>query len=94
VTVFDLENDVQLVLFVIIAALEVFALVDAVLRPGAAFTAADKLTKPAWLLILGVSLVSCLAFQSPASFIVLLGLVAGGVYLVDVRPALAAVTRR
>jgi hypothetical protein len=94
VSVWDVENWVQLVLFAGMAALEIVALVDALLRPKAAYVAADKLTKPAWLLILALALVTCLTFQSPMSMLGLIGVVAAGVYLVDARPALAAVTRR
>lgn len=92
--VFDIENYVQLLLFLLMAAMEVFALIDAVMRPSQAYVAASKLTKPAWLLILVLALITCLAFQSPMSMFALIGAVAGGVYLVDVRPALVAVTRR
>ncbi|WP_310962250.1 DUF2516 family protein [Nocardioides terrisoli] len=92
--VFDFEYYTELVLFVLMAALEVFAFVDAVLRPAAGFTAAGKLSKPAWLLILALAMVTCVAFQSPMSILGLLGIVAAGVYLADVRPAVAAITRR
>jgi hypothetical protein len=94
VSVWDVENYVQLVLFAGMAVLEMFAFVDALLRPKGAFVAADKLTKPAWLLILALALVTCLTFQSPMSILGLIGVVAAGVYLVDARPALSAVTRR
>lgn len=90
----DIEAWVQLVLFVGMAVLEMFAFVDALLRPKAAYVAADKLTKPAWLLILALALITCLTFKSPMSMFGLIGVVAAGVYLVDARPALAAVTRR
>lgn len=65
----------------------VWAFVDAAIRPGPAFPAAGKLTKPAWLAILGLSVALCL-YGVP-----LLGLFGGLiavaviVYLVDVRPA-------
>jgi hypothetical protein len=69
--------------------LKVWALADAVYRPGPAYVAASKLTKPAWIAILAVALVI-----TGASFMSLLGLVsvvAAIVYLVDVRPAVREV---
>lgn len=92
--VFQIEYYLQLALFVLMAGLEVFALVDAVTRPAPGYTAADKLSKPAWLLILVLAIITCLTFKSPMSIFGLLGIVAAGVYLVDVRPAIAAITRR
>ncbi len=80
-----------LLLFVLnlgILVLVVWALVDAVTRPPAAFVAAGKQTKQIWLAILGVSLVVCLL--GLGRFLGLFGAVvavAAIVYLVDVRPA-------
>jgi len=71
----------------VLLALAGWALVDAALRPSAAFPAAGKLTKPAWLGILAVCVGLCLYGVG------LLGLPGGAiavaviVYLVDVRPA-------
>ena len=93
-SVWDIELYVQFALFLGMAALEIFALVDALFRPAAAYVAADKLTKPAWLLILALALITCLTFKSPMSILGLVGIVAAGVYLVDARPALASITRR
>lgn len=67
-------------------ALKLFALVDSCIRPGAAYVAAGKLTKPAWVAILAVAVL-----LTGASFLGLLGIagtIAAIVYLVDVRPAL------
>jgi hypothetical protein len=94
VWVFEFENVVVLALFLLMAALELFALVDALIRPAAAYAAADKLSKTGWLVILVLSLLTCLAIRSPMNIVGLLGAVAAGVYVADVRPALASVTRR
>ena len=73
-------------------ALTVWAFVDAVVRPAAAFVAAGKLTKPGWLAITGIaSLV--LFWQGPLSFLGLPAVIAGVVYLVDVRPAVRGLRR-
>lgn len=85
----------------------VFAVVDALRSRPDAFTAADKLTKPAWLAITGIGLV-VLVFTGdpfhplgpltgrpfwggPITLFWLLGLIAVLVYLVDVRPTLIEV---
>ena len=65
--------------------LKVVALVDACVRPTAAFAAAGKLTKIAWVAILAVAVV--LGRADLLGLFGLIGLVAAIVYLVDVRPA-------
>lgn len=73
-------------------ALALWAFVDAVIRPTPLFTAANKLTKPAWLGITGIAL--AISLLSPVVQIFgLVALVASIVYLVDVRPALREVQR-
>ena len=67
------------------------ALIDASLRPAAAYVAAGKLTKPGWLAIVGLSTVFIFLF-GPISFFGIPALVAVIVYFVDVRPALRGVT--
>ncbi|MET7682674.1 DUF2516 family protein [Streptomyces sp. NPDC005423] len=64
-----------------------FALVDAATRREDAYRAADKKTKPFWLIILGLAFVVNLIFDI-LSFLPVIGLVATIVYMVDVRPAL------
>ena len=63
----------------------VYAFVHAAMQRTDAYTAADKLTKPVWLVILGVA--AALTY-----FLGVLGMAiaacAAGVYLVDVRPKL------
>lgn len=67
-------------------ALAVWAFIDALSRPAAAFTAADKLNKAAWVAIPAVcGLV--LFFVGFLTFLGLPAMVAVGVYLADVRPA-------
>jgi uncharacterized membrane protein YidH (DUF202 family) len=66
-----------------------FALFDAAVRREDAFRAADKKTKPFWMIILGLALVVNLLF-SILSFLPIIGLIATIVYMVDVRPAIRA----
>lgn len=86
--VLAIMQSLNLALFLAALGLELFALVDALTRPARAFEATGKMTKQAWLLILGLALVSILLFRSPMGLLGLLGVVAAGVYLADVRPAL------
>lgn len=66
---------------------ELWAIIDAAIRPGGAYLAAGKLTKPFWLAILGVGLL----FSLLGSFLAIIALVASLVYLIDVRPRLREV---
>ncbi|MER5434303.1 DUF2516 family protein [Streptomyces sp. NPDC002588] len=66
-----------------------FALVDATIRREDGYRAADKQTKPFWLIVLGIAFVVNLIFPI-LSFLPIIGLVATIVYMVDVRPALRA----
>jgi hypothetical protein len=78
---------VAIVAFVV----EVWAFVDAVRRPAAAYSAAGKLTKQLWLIILGVALLFGLAgavqLISIIQMLPVIGFIAAAVYLADVRPA-------
>jgi hypothetical protein len=92
--VFAYENGVLGLLFLVLAVVKVWALVDAIIRPAAAFPAADKLTKAAWLWILGLTLATHLVFSSPLGLLSIAGTIAAIVYLLDVRPAVASLSRR
>jgi hypothetical protein len=75
-----------------VLALAAWALVDALIRPSAAYVAAGKLTKPAWGAITGLALVIAY-FTAPLSFLWLPAVIGATVYLVDVRPALRGLRR-
>ncbi|WP_217996898.1 DUF2516 family protein [Nocardioides jensenii] len=94
--IFAIENYVMLAVVLIALAIKVFAFVNALLWPSDAYTAANKLTKPAWVAILGLALLAqlLLAEASPLNLLHLIGSIAAIVYLVDVRPAVAELTRR
>jgi hypothetical protein len=85
-------NAVTIVMFALqiaVALTAVYAFVHAALQRPDAYTAADKLTKPVWLVILGLAVL----LASLLSFVFgVLGMAiaacAAGVYLVDVRPKL------
>lgn len=71
-------------------AVAAWSLVDCALRPTAAFVAAGKLTKPAWLAITAGAIVVLWLF-GPLSLFGIVAIVAAIVYLVDVRPAVREV---
>lgn len=75
-------------------AAQAFALVDALTHRPDAYVAADKMTKPAWLIILGLAVVAHLLIFDPLTLFNLAGIIAAVVYLVDVRPALRSLTGR
>lgn len=82
----ELQGLVGYVLFalqvaVLVAA--VYAFVHAAMQRPDAYTAAEKLTKPVWLVILGVGVLLALVLGITG---VAIAAVAAGVYLVDVRP--------
>lgn len=65
-----------------------YSFVHAALQRPDAYTATDKLTKPVWLVILGVA--ALLSWVLGVTGIAIAA-VAAGVYLVDVRPKLLEV---
>ncbi|OQO90922.1 DUF2516 family protein [Saccharomonospora piscinae] len=71
------------------------AFAHAVTQRSDAYTAADRLTKPAWLAITGGSTAAMLLFQFYGAGMIfwLAALVATLVYVVDVRPKLIEVQR-
>lgn len=88
--VFAAQNVVLWVLGIGVLVVCVFALVDAARRPAQAFVVAGKLTKNKWLAILGVA--SLVSFVGVGRLgLIVIALVAGAVYLADVRPALRSV---
>jgi O-antigen/teichoic acid export membrane protein len=60
-----------------------YAFVHAAMQRPDAYTAANKLTKPVWLVILGVGVLLALVLGITG---VAIAAVAAGIYLVDVRP--------
>ncbi len=67
----------------------IFAFVETLLTPAAAFPAADRQTRTAWLIFVGLSL-GVLVFFGLMSFLGLAAVVVAGVYFADVRPKVRA----
>ena len=93
---FVFESGVLLLITLALFAVKAWAFVDALSHRPDAFEAANKMTKKAWLVILGLFLAAHMIFWSagPISLLNLVGTVAALVYIVDARPALRAVSRR
>ncbi len=90
----DAQGWIVLLLGLAALALQLWALVDCALTRAEAFVAADKRTKPVWLLITGLAvLVGFVFYTNPFTLFNLLAVVGAGVYLSDVRPAVRAVGR-
>ncbi len=92
--VFAIQSSISLLISAGLFLFQAWAFVDALTRRAEAFVAADKLTKPAWLIILGIALVAHMLIWTPTSILNLLGAVAAIVYMVDARPAMQSLTRR
>ncbi|WP_024443431.1 MULTISPECIES: DUF2516 family protein [unclassified Mycobacterium] len=84
----NLVGTVLGVLQIAVFATSVYAFVHAAMQRSDAYPAADKLTKPVWLVILGVCGLLALLLQVMGMAI---AACAAGVYLVDVRPRLLEV---
>lgn len=94
--VFAVEGYFSLLVEVILLGVKIYAFVNCLIFSKEAYVAANKLTKPAWAIILGLGLVIqvLMAAASPINLINLAFTIAAFVYLADVRPALRSLTRR
>ncbi len=91
---YDLDNWVLWAIWLLAIPVGGYAFVHALMQRADAFTAADKLTKPAWLGITGASLLVLILFRGPqdsGALFWLAGLIAVLVYIVDVKPAVVGV---
>jgi len=81
----QLVGTVLFVLQIAVLGTTVYAFIHAALQRPDAYTAAGKLTKPVWLVILGAAALLGLVLGVTG---IAIAAVAAGVYLVDVRPKL------
>ena len=79
---------VLLVLQIGVLLMAVYAFVHAAIQRPDAYTAAEKMTKPVWLMILGGATLLTLLLPAQSVLGMVVGACASGVYLVDVRPKL------
>ena len=91
----NFQLGVLLIVELVLLVVKVFAFVNSLRWSAEAYAAANKLTKPAWTVILGLGVAVHLVFGGgPISLLNLAFTIAAFVYLADVRPALANLTRR
>lgn len=91
----QLEGYAALAVILGMLAVKGLALANACLWPSAAYVITHRQTKRLWLAVLGLGLLLDLALLwHPVAFVSFGFLVPALVYLLDVRPALGAVTRR
>ena len=84
----EVVGTVLFVLQLAVMGAGVYAFVHAAMQRSDAYTAVDKLTKPVWLIILGISTLLALVLGVLGMAI---AACAAGVYLVDVRPKILEV---
>lgn len=83
----------QMVLYWAALVFGVVALVHAIRQRSDAFPAVDRLTKPVWLGIIVVATI-VLVLTGPISLLGIIGIVAIGIYMADVRPKVDAIQGR
>jgi beta-lactamase regulating signal transducer with metallopeptidase domain len=89
---FNLDRYIMLACWIAGIPVGAYAFIHAIRCRPDAFTAADKLTKPAWLAITGGGTALLVICQGgPMTLVWVIGLIAVLVYLVDVRPSLIEV---
>jgi hypothetical protein len=90
----QLQGWIVLALSVVALGVEVYAVVDCVRRRPDAFVAAGKRTKQFWLLVTGVAVLLGFVALGGVGFLAIVAVIAAGVYLADVKPALDQVMGR
>ena len=90
-----LQTYIVLGLSAVAFGVEVWAFVDCLRRRPDAFVAAGKRTKQFWMLLTGVAvLLGFIGIGRGFGFLAIIAIVAAGVYLADVKPALDQVMGR
>jgi len=90
----QLQGYIVLALSLAALAVEAWALVDCLRRRPDAFTAAGKRTKSFWLLVTGLAVLLGVVALGGLGLLAIVAIVAAGVYLADVKPALDQVMGR
>jgi heme/copper-type cytochrome/quinol oxidase subunit 2 len=80
-----------------VAIFMIWAFVDCASRKAAAFPAAGKLTKPAWMLLTGIpaviaAVIAITGVGTVMNLLIYMGLIATSVYMADVRPAVREIS--
>lgn len=92
--IFAIESTIMLVVSLAVLGVKIFALVTSLMFTSEHYRAADKLTKPAWVAILGLGVLVSILVPGAMGLLNLAFTIAALVFLADVRPALSTLTRR
>lgn len=92
--VLQAEMTFMMIMELVLLVVKIFAFVNSLMYSAQAYDAANKLTKPAWTIILGLGVAVQLVLGGTIGLISLIFTIAALVYLADVRPALSSLTRR
>ena len=93
--VIGIEGPILLAVTLTMLVIKIFALVTSLGFSPQHYQAADKLTKPAWVAILGLGVLANMLFLAePIGLLNLAFTIATFVYLADVRPALQGLHQR
>ena len=87
----QIEQWINHVLFIGLLAFRLWGLIDSLTRKGPAFPAANKLTKPTWVLLNALSVVLGLLLP-PLNLLSYISIIVSAVYLADVRPAVREIS--
>jgi len=90
----SLQSYIVLGLSAVALGVEVWALIDCLRRRPDAFVAAGKRTKQFWMLVTGLAVLLGFVALGGVGFLAIIAIVAAGVYLADVKPALDQVMGR
>jgi hypothetical protein len=82
---FEVQNDLLLVLSIVLLVVKGFALADCFARRASQIDGLETLPKRTWLILLGLAFVAHLLIWSPLGLLNLAGTVAALVYLAQVR---------
>ena len=83
------QNLVELVLWVLFGIVKIWAFVDCVRRPAAAFPAVGRVSKVLWLILTGIAALTGLLPAFTLNIIGIAGIVVALIYLFDVRARIA-----
>lgn len=89
-----LDGTVILILWAILLAVKVFALVDCVRRPAGYFPVIGRQSKLLWVALTAISLLAGLVPNLTMSIFGIAGTVISLVYLLDIRPKMIEITGR
>ena len=94
VNVFEIEGTILLLITLIMVGVKIFALVTSLMFTPDHYRAAGKLTKQAWVAIVGLGVVANALFWDPRNILNIAFAIAALVFLADVRPALRGLHQR